>query len=411
MYQELGDGDPQTQTQWVLDARDVLRGREAPLFAHLTDRVERRRLAAELMLRSADEGMDEGWWRAYRAGAGSRSPQVAPLTLCFCGVPVGRHLTLGAPDISRAWHAFLEAPDDSDQVRMYRQQAAAAYGYLLQVVVTEAHSENVRRSAGAWQVLEGIDRGQPLIPLLRQYLNLTAAQVRASRDIPREAALPYRPADAARRMLRMLHGIADDLILEGARDWRQAQRWLPVIGLLQRRGQRGASVLYPPTEALEEAVIQASAGASVTKRRALLRSIARGLRNGTVSLRDLARGWLAGASPALDLKISQRRISLSGGWRGRWLADPAEVKNEGRQMKHCAAGYAQQITQGTAAMLALLGPQGERATLLLEGLPQDSKAVRLELAGVRNQPVDAKALMAAAEAVQALYPGGVRVCF
>jgi hypothetical protein len=80
-------------------------------------------------------------------------------------------------------------------------------------------------------------------------------------------------------------------------------------------------------------------------------------------------------------------------------------------MKHCAARYAQQITQGTAAMLALLGPKGERATLLLEGLPQDSKAVRLELAGVRNQPVDAKALMAAAEAVQALYPRGVRVCF
>lgn len=409
MYLHDPQADSEAHASLVLGAQTVLRGQDSPVFGHLSDRAERRRLAAAMMLRAEDEGLDEGWWHAFRAGHGSRVRVGAPPTTCFCGVPVGRHRVIGAPEVSLAWHTYLWAPGGSDLVRKYRKQAAEAFPFLLQVTVTEAHSEDPRRSASAWEVLDGVDAGDPLVSLLRQYMRLSAAQVRASRDIPREAALLFRPADTARRTLGMLDGVADDLAFATARDWRHAQRWLPVIRVLQRRGQRGASVLYPPTDMLEEAVIRLTNSHGALERRALLRQVVRGLRAGSVTLVELARGQLLGSSRRLGTTIAQKRITLADGWTGRWLTSPRALRAEGREMKHCIGGYAQQVVRGEAAVLALSGPDSERATLLIEPVTEDLSAVHLQLAGVRNTPVPLGALLAAAESISSLYPKGVRV--
>jgi len=88
----------------------------------------------------------------------------------------------------------------------------------------------------------------------------------------------------------------------------------------------------------------------------------------------------------------------ASGWTFRELTDSDSLDTEGREMHHCVAEYADGCSLGKSHIFSVVGPQGERATLEVQG----ETFLVLQLRGPCNQAVSEDCQKAAQRFAQGL---------
>ena len=417
---------------WLESAETVLRGEPVSgPFRVVEDAKQRRFLASALMLGNPSADIDWKRWmcvvssdRTLRREDFDPRGRFAP----------DRHAA-PAPSLSdfdaRCWQRYFIQPYGSVRYR-FRRQAAAAFPLLVAVVVLVAHSEDRwPRVRAAWEVIDRIDRGEPLVPALRGFLHVGKAEVRASRQCTLIPPL-HGVWSQTRRRLRAVVKLPTDKRPRQSVQWELAYQYLASLALLVRHDPAALARAYPPTpQTLED--LHTLALTNPRARAGILRGIARHMtainREGWASTRfellppnpaDHATQWSEAARH--ELHGEPMLIELPDGWTARALVSIAELEEEGLHMQHCVGHYAVYLQRGDGRFFALRHQNGRDEATLYVALEEadeiegessrnagDARSelpiLGIELASMHSAPNSIPALRAMTALLEHLWPG------
>lgn len=324
----------------------------------------------------------------------------------------------GAPAF---WHVYRHSRLVTPEQRRRRNQAVEAFPAAIYLAAHYAQRAGCdSRRASAWAVLDAVDRGERLIPALVKFLGIPAAAVRAGRIVPMPplAHLP-RPGRYRRvfRVLQVARGMSSekvDLARLCARDFDRAC----ILDMLSRTSGYGLHLLLDAC--MKPAIVSVPwTRRSVTHERQLLRRAIRRLRAARRAGMPLTVRLLRKLLVLADeLDYPRARIcplpvdmTLPCGWRVRSITSTKSLLREGREMRHCIARFADEFYAEEIQVFSFRSPDGaERATLKVElpcvidpdwelhpVLEQGLGWYGVELAGRKNLPVSAQAVLALGE--------------
>lgn len=425
---------------WLESAETVLRGGAASgPFLIVADEKQRRFLASALMLCNA--GAETDWKRWVCITSCDKSLRRSDFEPHGRFAP-DRHVA-SVPNLSdldaRCWQRFFMHPYGSMRQR-YRLQAAAAFPFLVAVTVLVAHSEDRwLRVRAAWEVIDCIDRGEPLVSALRAFLHIGKAEVRASRHC---AVVPpmFGAWTRVRRMLRAVVKLPVIKRTAKSAEWETAFQHLGPLATLLRRSPATLARAYPPNEqtindlhALRLANPRARTSAWCRVARSMAKQGLAGRASSLFAL--LPKATFHGTDPAESWSEEDRHqahgevrlIELPDGWTAKAMVTIADLEGEGQRMHHCIGDYAESLRQGDGLFFALRWTSGNEAVTLRvvpceldepdvetprnlrESLAQ-KPIMAIEIAGEHNVPVSIASLRAMVNLVERLWPSH-RFCF
>lgn len=382
-------------------AEAVLRG--GPVWGPLAlveDVCARRRAAVELMQMPASVDVREAWLPSYP----ELQRHAAPLVdvddhSCPCGTSILTHQEDDMPLTPLCWHLFATSVSLSIQQRIHRSQAVAQFAWAIFHVVRTAHGEGpFSRISAAWQVIDGIDSGERLIPALAAFFRVSRAAIRASRSLSLGSAYLDALPTRARRVLRASWELRRWPDIDGgSKD--DLARWLPVLDLISRKARHSIVLLGRtlPLRAVEIMVVRETTKA---ERRALLRWIIRRSRNG---VRDAVKDWQElllrwrSGSGSPDRVNHPVPITLGDAWLAIPLRDAYDLWLEGHQMGHCVFSLRHELERGKTTVYSVRAARTrESVTVAFTRCPDRGSvpAFCLEARGPRNGAISLEAMQA-----------------
>lgn len=457
---------------FIASAESVLRGDEVvqgPL-GHIADTKHRQKLAVSLMQYDVAHYVKYGWFNRWRLGVDESRFLVDDIDSlsgqsCPCGMPVGaceddpgegsedmgdfdyfEHLeeaddvestvqskavidTASHHGVPTFWHVYLHSRRVTPERRMWRQQAAQAFPAAVYLAAYYAHRPKcASRTASAWAVLEAIDAGEALAPALARFLRIAPAAVRAGRNAPVPSMTHPALHGRYRRVFRVLQVARGMLRIDVDALSDQDFQRLGILDALSRAsGYRLEDFLRVCTK--PPVSFAGWSGSSIAQSRHLLRCAIRRLRAARcagVSLSATSVLKLLQMSVARALLcFHSEDVTLPCGWQVHPIATVEDLHREGRDMEHCIAGFADELTVEAIQVFSLRSPDGmERVTMKVDlpyvidadlALPSEWQAefdaYGLELAGKRNSSISPFAVRAVGEFLIHLDRPDLRVWF
>lgn len=395
----------------LVSAEEVLRGIPVTgAFSFIPEIGLRRRLACELMGDGGD--CDDGWRRAFIRNM----PQTKSGTWRFLESallfpePPGFRRFIEHERVPRCWTRFLEAWSPASSQFRFRQQAAAAFPFLVALAVQTAYSEERwPRVQSAWAVIDAIDRGLPLVPALANFLQLGRGAIRAGRRIPE---MPWNVEctwSGVRRLLRTIVGLPLPARPRSHPEWTHAALTLPWASLVARHARQRVAKMPATTPYSSESMryLRHSSPAELLRK---VRADANVLFTGPGN--ELAER-LHGCEPVRvgepctpddELRI-RIQLKARNGWTLASIVSMAELAREGEEMNHCVAEvHAEDLVAGTAEFFSMRSNRNkQRLTLKIDRCPH-SESLQVLIAGPGNLPIRISALSAAVSMVGTLWP-------
>lgn len=326
-------------------------------FSEIADRGTRRRLASELFLSS--DGLGPGWMAMFRTSISDRAA-----TLPLDAVTDHPWLQLEHDD-EETWtptcvSRYMCVLDDT--LRGLRNRASKTFPFLVLLAIVEAHSTGpVSRVRAAWAVLDGIDRGERLLPLLCKFLRVGKSAVRLSAMLLGFPWQLQKTWNITKRLLRVMAAMPQDMRPSWVTD--HSPSVLPLLYLSVVAGAAGVPVgrLFPLSLGVCAAL---SAMRHVSKKERSIR-----LRHEIETLRaEGALGWMSRHQRdiAAPWPIMETIVTPSG-WHAIPIKGHKALVVEGNEMGHCVVSYSKQLRKDQAIVWSLRSPAlGERVTLVVE---------------------------------------------
>lgn len=355
---------------------------------------------------------DDGWRRAFiRNMPQSRSESWRCLeSASRFPEPPGFRSFVDQEGVPRYWARFLEAWSPASSQFRFRQQAAAAYPFLVALAVQTASSEERwPRVQSAWAVIDAIDQGMPLVPALARFLQLGRGAIRTGRRIPE---MPWNVActwSGVRRLLRTIVGLPLPVRPRSNPEWNHAALTLPWISLVARHARQRVTKIpasTPHSAKSMRSLRHSSRAELLCKVRADANVLFLGPGN------ELSRklpvclpapeGNLYTHDEELRIRI---QLKVRNGWVLASIVSMADLAREGEEMNHCVAEvHAEDLVAGTAEFFSMRSSRNkQRLTLKIDRSPH-SKSLQVLIAGPGNRPIRINALSAAISMVGTLWP-------
>lgn len=388
-------------------------------FSEIADKGMRRRLASELFLSS--DGLGPGWMAMFRTAIGELAATM-PLDA------VADHPWLKGEqdrDPHDEWwpcciHYYLNPEDGS--LSDLRHRAWETFMFLVELAIVEAHSVGpMSRVRVAWAVLDGIDRRERLLPLLRKFLGVGKSAVQLSTRISPfvEPWRLHKGWNVVRRLLRTMAAMPKDMrpasvSLQGASVF--SMLFLSVVAGAARVA---VGSLFPVSRGVC-ATLRSMRDVSKKERSVRLRRQVKMLK--AVG----ARGWEIRLQQDLETPWHDVAPMVTpSGWHAIPIKGHKALVVEGEEMSHCVATYSRALRRGEAIVLSLRSTiLGQRATLVVEDdkarllgddefedaeAQRDVPWLRFTLAGPGNRWPSYAAYRAALEVLEAFPPHALKM--